>query len=144
MSTTGNRSGFTLIEVLVAVTILSIGVVAIMQAFSVSLDALRRSHDVVRASDVMREQLAEAEMTAILGQKLDPVYQGRETAPEGGMVWQTTVVPVPDASVSDLPGLKEEIQLQRVLVKVWRDTGGREYQVTTCVIPWPKEEDVKP
>lgn len=134
-------SGFTLIEILVAVTILSIGIVAVLEAFSVSLDALHRSRDVVRASDAIRTQLAEAEMSAMVGQKMDPVSRGSESAPDGAMIWQRTVVPVPDSAISELPDLVGEIELHRVSVSAWRDTGGREYRATTCVIPWPQEKE---
>lgn len=79
------RAGFTLIEVLVALVILSTGLVVVLRAYNTSLTALGRSRDVLLASRLIREQMAEAQAQvrktgewngSAAGLSDDPAYQG--------------------------------------------------------------------
>ncbi len=58
----GTRSGFTLIEIMVAIAILSLGLVLILQYFSHSLSVLRSSEDYVRASLLFENKVADIEI----------------------------------------------------------------------------------
>jgi type II secretion system protein I len=58
---TARIRGFTLIEVLVALVILSTGIVLVLGAFEASLSALGRSRDVLLASVMIRERMTEAD-----------------------------------------------------------------------------------
>jgi prepilin-type N-terminal cleavage/methylation domain-containing protein len=51
------RSGFTLIEVLVAMVVLSVSLVSIFQLFSGGLNARRRAEEVARATFHAREKM---------------------------------------------------------------------------------------
>ncbi len=58
------RKGFTLIEVMLSVTILSIGLVLILQGFTHSLNALRISEDNLKATFMAGNKFAEAQIQA--------------------------------------------------------------------------------
>jgi type II secretion system protein I len=57
----GGTDGFTLIEILVAVVVLSVGIVAVLGAFDVSLRAAERSRDAVLEAALLRERVQEVE-----------------------------------------------------------------------------------
>lgn len=58
------RKGFTLIEIMVSVAILSIGLVLILQGFAHSLNVLRISEDNLKATFAADNKLAEAQIQA--------------------------------------------------------------------------------
>ena len=66
--TTGNkrnsRSGFTLIEVMVAVAVLSFGLVMVYQAFFVVLDSFNYSADYLEIAGWMDEKIWQAQRSA--------------------------------------------------------------------------------
>lgn|GEM_PF-6199226 len=57
--------GFTLIEVLVAVAVLSIGVVVIIQGYQTALAGLGAAREMIRASLLAAEQVADGELQAL-------------------------------------------------------------------------------
>jgi prepilin-type N-terminal cleavage/methylation domain-containing protein len=59
------RNGFTLIEVLVAVAVLSIGVVVIIQGYQTALAGLGAAREMIRASLLAAEQVADGELQAL-------------------------------------------------------------------------------
>ncbi|MGB6381432.1 MAG: type II secretion system minor pseudopilin GspI, partial [Syntrophobacteria bacterium] len=61
----GSRAGFTLIEVLVAVAILAIAMVAILKANVQNLDALTKSRETTTASLLAASKLAEIEAAGV-------------------------------------------------------------------------------
>jgi type II secretion system protein I len=81
----GGQGGFTLLEVLVALTILSVAVVASIQGFAQGLRLLKLSGDHQDAMLVADQKLRE--VTA-------PV-EGREDGTEGRFTWARTVTRVP-------------------------------------------------
>lgn len=56
------RDAFTLIEVIVSISILSLGLVVILQWFGHSLNILRLSQDYVKANLILESKMAEIEM----------------------------------------------------------------------------------
>ena len=71
-SGTGNRiRGFTLTEVLVSVAILSVGAVAVMQALGSSAAAMAVAEARTQAHQFAMTKMAEVELAARLGQKLE-------------------------------------------------------------------------
>lgn len=58
MSRTGNR-GFTLIEIMLAVVILSFGLVLVLRSFATALDGITRSENVKAASYLLEEKMEE-------------------------------------------------------------------------------------
>jgi type II secretion system protein I len=81
-------AGFTLLEVIVALAILSLAVVAAIQGFAQGLRLLKLAGDHQRAMLLADEKAREV---------VDP-EEGREQGTEGNFRWerQTTVVPAPD------------------------------------------------
>jgi type II secretion system protein I len=123
---------FTLIEVLIALAILAIGMVALLQLHVLSLRAAdraaRRGEALRLASDKLAEALAKPAPEPAAG-------VGAEDGPAAGMEWRVTVAP---AAAADLNGA-EAPGLLRVSVEVaWAD-GPRERKVglTTYAIARP-------
>ena len=59
---TGKNKGFTLIEIMVSVSILSIGLIVILQGFTSSLNVLRVCQNNLEASLFAEEKMAELEI----------------------------------------------------------------------------------
>ena len=65
ISLTGrNNTGFSLIEIMVSIAILSLGLVLILQGFAQSLNTLRISEDNLKATLMAENKIAEAEIQA--------------------------------------------------------------------------------
>jgi type II secretion system protein I len=103
----GSSRGFTLLEVLVALTILAVAVVAFMQLSSQGLRLLHLSGDYQRAV-VVADRLART--TEVLG-------EGAETGQEGRFQWERRVrlVPVPEELT---PGAGPKLHLYALSVAV--------------------------
>ena len=114
----GRRRGFTLLEVLVALAILSLAVVSMIQLFSQGLRLLKVSGDYQQAV-LLADQKA---------REVETVREGLETGREGDFEWErrATVTTVPEElTVSGT----NPIRLFRVTVQVrW---GGRSVEVAT-------------
>ena len=67
MSATGseNGKGFTLVETLLAVTILAVGIVGVLRAYAAAVNALEASMYTQEALCLAKEKMAEVEETAI-------------------------------------------------------------------------------
>lgn len=64
MSITGNK-GFTLVEVLVAVVIFAVGIVAVSRAYVVSADALGIGRESAQALCLLKQKMSELEFSSI-------------------------------------------------------------------------------
>ncbi len=114
----GRRGGFTLLEVLVALAILSLAVVSMIQLFSQGLRLLKVSGDYQQAV-LLADQKA---------REVETVREALETGREGDFEWErrATVTTVPEelTVLSTTP-----VRLFRVTVQVrW---GGRSVEVAT-------------
>ena len=104
------RAAFTLIEVLVALVILSTGIVVVLQAFQTSATALGDARDTLRATRLIGDKLAEID--------------ARGAVPADG----TGVCPNPlssfrwRVSTGSAGGGVSEEGLTRVTVEVWRES----------------------
>lgn len=58
------KMGFTLIEIMVSVSILSVGLILILQGFAHCLNVLRIAEDNLKATLVLEDKMAEAEIEA--------------------------------------------------------------------------------
>ena len=113
-----SRRGFTLLEVLVALTILSLGVVTLLQIFSLGLRLGARSA-------VRTESAAEGArvMDELLARKKLP--EGGETGTLGGTGrWQAQVQTVNEPS--SLLSLSKNWELKEVAVELYTLNGRRE------------------
>jgi prepilin-type N-terminal cleavage/methylation domain-containing protein len=61
---TGNKRGFTLIEIMISVAILSVGLILVLQGFSHAFNILRISRDNLETSLFAQEKMAEMEINA--------------------------------------------------------------------------------
>ncbi|TSA56658.1 type II secretion system protein [bacterium] len=59
-----NNTGFTLIEIMLAVVILSFGLVLVLRSFATSLDGMKRSGNVKAASYLLEEKMEEVKEKA--------------------------------------------------------------------------------
>jgi general secretion pathway protein I len=127
--------GFTLIEVLVALLVLSIAAVAVLQLFGGGLRLARASGDHLDAV-----LLAEARMAEVAGQSLE---EGVTEGTEGAYRWARRVVVDPDLlpEEQDLEsGIGPTLRLARVTVEVrW----GRNRHVELVTVR-PMGEDKEP
>ena len=73
--------GFTLIEVLVALVILSTGIVLVLRAFETALTASVRARDSMLATLLLRDKLSQVEASLQLDRIVEP--SGRESFTEG-------------------------------------------------------------
>ena len=103
----GRAGGFTLLEVLVALTILAVAVVAFMQLSSQGLRLLHLSDDYQQAV-IVADRVARA---------TDVIEEGAEAGQEGRFQWErrVTLVPVPGELT---PGAGPKIRLYALSVAV--------------------------
>lgn len=59
------QSGITLIEVLLAVVVLSVGLVGVLRAYAVSVGALEISRDMINIIELLKEKMGDMEQTMI-------------------------------------------------------------------------------
>lgn len=111
--------GFTLLEVLVALAILSVAVVTMLQLFAQGLRLLKVAGDYQRAV-LLADQKA---------REVESVREGVETGQEGEFLWErrATIVPVSEELTVLSPA---PVRLFRVSVEV-RWSGNRSVEVAT-------------
>lgn len=129
------RHGFTLIEVLISVVILSIGIVAALQAFNISLFALGASRDALRATMLIRGKMAELEMSVLEQGGIEPgSSSGRFLGANADFCWELQVGQVPRLAHRETGGSEIGTDaLNEVVVTVWRKDSDRRYSVVTYV-----------
>lgn len=117
----GDNRGFTLIEVLVAMTIVGVGVVTLLEVFSTGLRLGSKSSLRTDSMAISRQLMDEVLSRQDLNQGANA---GR--LPTGGR-WQMEVIPVRD----DAPNLdlSNAWELKEVTLNVTVDDGGRETPV---------------
>jgi Tfp pilus assembly protein PilV len=84
---TTSEAGFTLIETLVGFIILSGAIILSLSAMTQALQRMRRSAEIVRASELARSAFVSISMQKIRD-------KGISTGAQGDMTWQIEVVPL--------------------------------------------------
>ena len=123
--------GFTLLEVLVAMTIVGLGVVTLLQVFSLGLRlqarSMSRNEAIVQGSRVMDELLVRKRLESAAGRLGD-----------GGR-WTAQVRTVPDTPTS--LGLSGNWELKEMALEMTVRDGGRERQVELKTFRLAKKAD---
>lgn len=83
----GGQGGFTLIEVLVAILLLSVGLVWIVEGYGSILNATRKAQRMNDGGWVLHEKMAEQELDIRVGR----TFEGRLSGQEGAWKWSTEV-----------------------------------------------------
>ena len=94
-SATGSNikpTGFTLVEVLVSVAILSVGSVAVMQALGQTAAALSAAEHRLQAVELSSSKIAEAVLTLRQGRELEENNGGTVRSGDFSLVWGLQVV----------------------------------------------------
>ncbi|OGV64865.1 MAG: hypothetical protein A2498_14180 [Lentisphaerae bacterium RIFOXYC12_FULL_60_16] len=126
----GTRAGFTLVEVLVALVVLSTGIVLVLRAYETSLSALRVSRQSLWAAVLVRNILSETQTALAAGEPVGSRDGGRSVAgPVEDFQWERLVEPVRRA-----PGDGGTNTLVQVEVSAWRGDPDSRYTITTYMV----------
>ena len=121
--------GFTLIEVLIAIVVVATGLVLLVEAMGRSQQAIGISQNVITASRLAEEKLAEVELEARQGKSLrSSTDKGSERVRGREFVWAKQTGPYNDPLIEDQTKMSEaETQVQ------WKESGGikREVELAT-------------
>jgi len=102
MSAVRNRHGFSLIEAVVALSIVGLIAIAGLSAFSAQVRTTDRARDMLTATIIATERLAELRVAPL--NELDPLRdslrRGRQPPPHDRFQWARTV-----RGIRDVPGL---------------------------------------
>lgn len=130
------QQGFTLLEVLLAVMILGLSIVAILQQFSVALRAGSTSQDVTRAVLHAKEKLEELKI------KKNPAESSESGSFDDGYNWQTHVaiylLPEIEGESTAEDSLKHEI-FQLTSTVTWQ-SGEQEKQIELSTLKTVKKK----
>ena len=139
---TGRKSsngGFSLIEVLVAVTILSTGIALVLRAYSTSLRALSESREILVSSMLARDYLAEASISAMSG-VVPSSGAGSCVEPNDDFQWSVGVTPMTYVPSADgQSGVMST--LSQVNVGIRRNVSEVVHSVTMYVVTNEKRAD---
>ncbi len=133
--------GFTLIEVLIAVVILSTGIVVVLQGMHTALAALDGAVDKSRAAMLLRSKIVEAQASALYGD--DPsslATSGSFPEPYDVYRWRLNVS---KGTYSEGTGSESGSGgLYEVGITVWQDGTDRYHEGATLVFVPPDSGDV--
>ena len=129
------KKGFTLLEVLVAMSVLSISLVVVLQLFSGGLKASRLSDEYTRGIFYAREKLDEI----LLAEELTAGVINGEF--EGGFKWQAEAQPL---DIPDSEGLRLPFRAFNITVDVGWQEGEREkhFSVSAVKLVEPAEDTI--
>ncbi|MCK4948289.1 MAG: prepilin-type N-terminal cleavage/methylation domain-containing protein [Candidatus Aureabacteria bacterium] len=117
------KKGFTLLEVMVAVAILSLGLIIAIQSFSVSLRIAETSLNLSKAALLAQRKLSEIELEGFSFESLNSGDFG-ENYPDFG--WETDITPVELKEPLIEAGLEDMPVLYQVAITIfWQERGKR-------------------
>lgn len=137
-----SRRGFTLIEVLIAVAVLSVGIVLVLQGLHAALAAWDGAVERLRSVMLAQEQLAGVRREACAAATPPEDNSGSFAAPFARYRWRTQVAAVA------LPGLAPAATagetLYDVRCTVWRELSAREFSLATRLYVPARESEAVP
>ena len=130
-------SGFTLIEILISLVIVSVGLVAILSAFQISLQALGGTRDALVANMLACEKFSELRGFVAGHPGSAPMASGgKYSHPFGAYQWEEKVVLIP---LSPREGMTPTGALYEVTVEVWRSGSAKRYLAATLIWTAPRQ-----
>lgn len=120
------QQGFSLLELLVAFTIMAVSLTVLLQALSGSLRNTATTIDYNRAIGI-------AENRMLLAETAEPVPLGQQTGTVGDRFrWRQTIERLPITDNAELPGSTERFDLYRIRIHVgWGEGSGRSVNLVT-------------
>ncbi len=136
------QDGFSLIEVLIAVVILSTGMVVVLEGMHTAIGALDSAVDKTRASFLARAQFDVVRQAALTSDDISDLSStGEFEDPYAHYRWEMNVEQVRSTSDGGAVSEKESGKLYEVDVTVWRFGSKREYRAATLVYLPPQNEE---
>lgn len=124
-----NSSGFTLIEVLVSVVVLSTGIIFVLHAFNTAALAMSEMRDTIWSGYAAQCELDKIRIDAAVGGDPGSGYSsGTVQSYYGIFRWDRRIEP---AGIADSGGAGPDIR--RIMLVFSRDGSGRTYQYDTLV-----------
>ncbi|MBN2301055.1 MAG: prepilin-type N-terminal cleavage/methylation domain-containing protein [Lentisphaerae bacterium] len=123
------RAGFTLIEVLVTVVILSVGIVLVLRSFEVALYALGQAKESIMANDIIASRITEIRLANVQDDGPDVgSFNGMFTDRRKGFFGNCAIT----ARMRSFDGSNT---LHEIRIEVWREALSRQYSAGTylCV-----------
>lgn len=122
--------GFTLVEVLVAVVILAVSIVAVLSAFNHSLYAFGESRNVLKANMLIMDKMSEMDLLAAReGEIAAEESNGSFSDENRDFQWECRVT-----RVSEPAGIgSDPVTLNQVDLTVWREGSQRRYSACTFI-----------
>ncbi|MBN1687889.1 MAG: type II secretion system minor pseudopilin GspI [Candidatus Omnitrophica bacterium] len=136
MSLLNKSSGFTLIEVLVAIVILAIGLVSVIEGMARTEQAFRISQNLVISSEILEQKMTESELEVRQFHQLRTGQdKGKEQFLGQEFSWVKEVRPYVDESISDAT------KLNQVTIRIqWKEGSRRNnWNATTIIANREKE-----
>ena len=131
-----SQRGFTLLEILLAVTILGLAVTVITQQFSAGLRIGRLSHTYTTATIYAKQKLEELQVEEEIEEKED------SGSFEDGYSWRVRIEPYEEYLEEEDEGLFEHLPLEmyRMESVVWWDEGEKEKSITLTTLKAVKKK----
>ena len=117
----GSRA-FTLVEIMLTVTILAVGLIGVVQAYLVSINALEAGDDTVSAVCLAKEKMASTELEIRKDNGISAgARKGVFDGPDEGFAWELNVAPT---TVKDL---------NEAILVVYNKASPRKFSLATYV-----------
>ncbi len=126
---------FTLIEVLVSVTVLSVGIIFVLQAFSAASSILDSTRNITRSSLLLRDSLSEVVLDAEHSEIQTGYRVGRFDKPFEDYRWRIRVDELSSVSHEDLV-----LKFYGVQAEAIADGTGRKLRIVTRLCTTKKAE----
>ncbi len=139
MKQSAKKSGFTLIETLVAIVILSVGIVGVLHAFDASIVAFGIARDRLHSTSLIKDKITDLEIQVWEQGNIQEISSdGWFSSPYTEFRWEVSIGD--EITFSEMSG--EDIgHLYKTRVKVWRDGSDRSHAVSTYIRSRPEKED---